>query len=83
MKNIDSGDQVPATVKNKKKAADYPIKSEVRNWSCGIEKLFTTNQCSLRTRGGKISIGHPLTLTCNSHCEGHTFGDLLKHFTAR
>ena len=29
MKNIDSGEHVPATVKNKKKAADYPIKSEV------------------------------------------------------
>ena len=31
MKNIDSGDQPPATVKSKKKAADYPIKSEVEN----------------------------------------------------
>ena len=32
MKNIDSGDQPPATVKSKKKAADYPIKSEVKKY---------------------------------------------------
>lgn len=42
MKNIESGDQPPATVKSKKKAADYPIKSEIATVMVTIVAIFLT-----------------------------------------